>query len=123
MVSGGGWSYGLSSARAGLINFAVPRMAAPPRIEEEITVMYWYDHDPGGWGYVLMISGMVLFWGVLITGIVLLVRFVGRDGQQRAQPPALHTAEQLLAERFARSEIDENEYLSRLTTLRGRAQP
>ncbi len=85
--------------------------------------MYWQGNDPGGWGYVLMIIGMVLFWGLLIGGVVLLIRFAGREGQQPAQPHASRTAEQVLAERFAHGDIDENEYRSRLSTLRDRAQP
>jgi putative membrane protein len=41
----------------------------------------------------------------VIVGIVLLVRYFGRSGQPAT--PA-HTPEQLLAERFARGEIDES---------------
>ncbi len=85
-------------------------------------MMYWYNNDPGGWGYALMIIGMVLFWGALITGVILLVRSVGRQGPSSADLPALHTAERLLAERYARDEIDEDEYGNRLTTLRRRGR-
>lgn len=85
-------------------------------------MMYWYGNDPGGWGYALMIIGMVLFWGLLITGIVMLIRYLGRDIPPN-HPPATHTAEQLLAERFARGEIDETEYRNRLATLRGQTPP
>ena len=80
-------------------------------------MMYWYGSDPGVWGYSLMIIGMVLFWGLLITGIVMLVRYVGREASSPTHLPVLHTAEQLLAERFARGELDETEYRSRLATL------
>jgi putative membrane protein len=68
----------------------------------------WYDDHMSGWGYALMGIGTVLFWGLVIAGIVVLVRYLGRGGQQgdarRADRP---TAEQVLAERFARGEIDE----------------
>ena len=61
-----------------------------------------------------MTLGMIAFWGVLALGIVLLVRSVrGTPGAQAAP----RSPEQLLAERFARGEIDENEYLGRLTAL------
>jgi putative membrane protein len=84
--------------------------------------MFWYDHDVSGWGWVGMTIGMVVFWGLVITAIVLLVRGVVRNEQPRAvSPPA--DAEQLLAERFARGEIDEQEYRDRLATLRGAARP
>ncbi|QHE74229.1 hypothetical protein GFS60_07925 (plasmid) [Rhodococcus sp. WAY2] len=84
-------------------------------------MMYWYGSDPGGWGYALMIIGMVLFWGLLITGVVMLARYVGREASSPTHLPVLHTAEQVLAERFARGELDETEYRSRLATLRGQA--
>jgi len=44
----------------------------------------------------------------------MLVRYVGREASSPTHLPVLHTAEQLLAERFARGELDETEYRSRL---------
>jgi putative membrane protein len=75
-----------------------------------------YYGDMNGWGFALMGISAVVFWGLVIVGIVLLVRYLGRSGQP---PTATHTPEQLLAERFARGEIDESEYQARLATLRG----
>jgi putative membrane protein len=74
-----------------------------------------------GWGYWLgMGLMMVLFWGLVIAGIVALVRYVG--GTRDASPlrPARGQAhpEQLLAERFARGEIDEDEFTRRRELLR-----
>jgi putative membrane protein len=90
---------------------------------EEITVMYWYGNGMSGWGYALMTISMVLFWGAVIAGIVLLVRHVGRSGQQTPPPPSQPASpEQLLAERFARGEIDEEEYRRRLEVLQGTGQ-
>jgi putative membrane protein len=80
-------------------------------------MMYWYNNDPGGWGYALMIIGMVLFWGALIAGVTLLMRSGSRQGPTSTALPAIHTAERLLAERYARGEVDEDEYRSRLATL------
>ena len=84
--------------------------------------MFWYDHDVSGWGWVGMTIGMVIFWGLVITAIVLLVRGVIGDEQPTAAP-APADAEQLLAERFARGEIDEQEYRSRLAALREARRP
>lgn len=78
-------------------------------------MMYWYGDHMSGWGWALMTIGTIAFWALLITGIVLLVRYIGRSGQAAAT----RTPEQLLAERFARGEIDEGEYRDRLATLRG----
>lgn len=50
-------------------------------------MMYWYGNDPSGWGYALMIIGMVVFWGVLITGVLLLLRSQGPRESQPTHPP------------------------------------
>ena len=85
--------------------------------------MYWYGSGMSGWGYALMTVSMVLFWGAVIAGIVLLVRHFARGGQQTPAPPSQPaTPEQLLAGRFARGEIDEEEYQRRLAVLHGGGQ-
>jgi putative membrane protein len=89
---------------------------------EQITMMYWYGSGMSGWGYALMTISMVLFWGAVIIGIVALVRYVGRGGQQTSAPQSPQVPERLLAERFARGEIDEEEYQRRLAVLRGAGQ-
>jgi len=83
----------------------------------------WFDHDVSGWGYAGMAISMVLFWGLVIAGIVVLVRYLARSEQPRGGPPAdpAPSPEQVLAERFARGEIDEEEYHRRLETLRAAA--
>jgi putative membrane protein len=86
-------------------------------------MMYWYGSGMSGWGYALMTISMVLFWGAVIAGIVLLARHFSRGGQQTSAPPSQPAApEQLLAERFARGEIDEQEYQRRLAVLQGGGQ-
>ncbi len=79
--------------------------------------MHWYGSGIGGWEYALMAIGMALFWGAVILGIVALVRYGGPRRREPAEPPAPEP-ERLLAERFARGEIDEDEYVQRLTSLR-----
>lgn len=92
-------------------------------------MMYWYGSGMSGWGYALMTVSMVLFWGAVIFGIVALVRYFGRSGQPPAAPPppwtpaSPGTPERLLAERFARGEIGEEEYRQRLAVLRGEGEP
>ncbi|RDH78284.1 SHOCT domain-containing protein [Mycolicibacterium moriokaense] len=77
----------------------------------------------GGWGWVgwtLMALAMVLFWALVIAGIVLAVRYVTAGGSPRphANSGSPRAAEHVLAERFARGEIDDDEYRKRMTTLR-----
>ncbi|GAB4100795.1 SHOCT domain-containing protein [Sinomonas halotolerans] len=103
-------------------------------------MMYW-NGQMGVWGWITMIVTFVLFWGAIITVVVLLVRSLGR-GQQSGPawsepgwgaPPSRGPGwgaggpqggnphggpEQLLAERFARGEIDEAEYRARIDVLR-----
>ncbi|MFD0034379.1 SHOCT domain-containing protein [Streptomyces sp. NPDC127172] len=87
--------------------------------------MMWYDGGWGGWFFMAIF--MVLFWALVIVGIVALVRYLagGRHGHQGGPPPpsgesgwGSRRAEDLLAERFARGEIDEDEYKRRLALLR-----
>ena len=91
-------------------------------------MMYWYGSGMSGWGYALMTVSMILFWGAVIFGIAALVRYFGRSGQPPAAPSPPQSAEspsspeRLLAERFARGEIDEEEYRQRLAVLRGEGQ-
>ncbi|MFE6828490.1 SHOCT domain-containing protein [Streptomyces sp. NPDC057690] len=83
--------------------------------------MFWYGHDPSGWGWFVMSVGMIFFWAVLIALGVLLFRALSRPPDAGATTgPAQHepVAERLLAERFARGEIEEDEYRRRLTVLR-----
>ena len=82
-------------------------------------MMFWYGDHMSGWGWVLGGIGMVAFWGLIITGIVLFIRSSGSGTQPPNQQSAPPTPEQLLAARFARGEIDETEYTGRLAALRG----
>jgi putative membrane protein len=79
--------------------------------------MYYHDHM-NGWGWFAWSTSMILLWAILIIGIVVLVRYL--DGTKRPSPPS--TPEQVLAERFARGEIDEAEYEQRLAVLRGKTR-
>ncbi|MGW4822709.1 SHOCT domain-containing protein [Streptomyces sp. NPDC004227] len=90
---------------------------------EVITVMFWYDHGMSGWGWFGASLSMLIFWGLIITAFVLLFRALSRPapGDTRdvspQAPSTLATPKQVLAERFARGEIDEDEYRRRLQVL------
>ena len=88
-------------------------------------MMFWYDHDVSGWGWFVMSVSMILFWGLIITAAVLLFRALARassgSGEHHHGPvsaPDL-TPEEILAVRFARGEIDEDDYRRRLAALHG----
>ena len=81
--------------------------------------MYPYGEHMSGWGYALGIIGMVLFWTVLVLAIAAAVRHLDRKRRESfPPPPPSPTAEQVLAERFVRGEIDADEYCQRLHPLR-----
>jgi len=84
-------------------------------------MMWWYGNGMNVWGYTVMTVSMVLFWGLVIFGVIATVRHLGR--RDRPTATARPTAEQVLAERFARGEIDEQEYHQRLNALRSGSRP
>lgn len=75
----------------------------------------------GAGGWVLWVLFMIAFWALVITAIVWLVRSFTNRGPVTAQRATrMHAgAEQILAQRFAHGQIDENEYRARLGVLRG----
>jgi putative membrane protein len=68
----------------------------------------------GGWGMAAMLLFNLFFWALLAGGAVLLYRTF-RGAKNTSGPPS---AEQQLGERYARGEIDDQEYEHRLTVLR-----
>jgi putative membrane protein len=83
-------------------------------------MMNWYGTGMGGWGYLLMVANTLLFWGLLVAGVVFLVRYLGNGSRHRGiGAGGSPIPEQILAERFARGEIGEDEYRRRLAVLRG----
>jgi putative membrane protein len=79
-------------------------------------MMYW-GPGMGGWSMLLMTVSNVLFWVLLIAGVVAIVRYLGRGTRPGRPVEQSRTPRQLLAERFARGEIDEEEYRRRLQIL------
>ncbi len=78
----------------------------------------WYGNGWGVGAWVAMAVLMLIFWGGVVTVIVLLVRRTHPgEGPAVPRPPHLD-AERILNERFARGEIDEQEFTARRTALR-----
>jgi putative membrane protein len=73
-----------------------------------------------GWGgWVLMVVLMVAFWALVIVGIVALFRAVAAtDRPPRGAETDNGRAREILDERFARGEIDADEYRTRTAELR-----
>jgi putative membrane protein len=83
--------------------------------------MMMYGWDGWSWGgWVLMALAMVVFWALVITGVVITIHYVS-GGSTHANPhPASGSprAEDVLSERFARGEIDEDEFRRRIAVIR-----
>lgn len=73
-----------------------------------------HDNDVGvGWMIVMML-GMIVFWGLVILGIIWLVREYGHPGRR---PGAPDDPETILDRRFANGEITAKEYEERRRVL------
>lgn len=84
-----------------------------------------WHHGYGGWGWgswVLSAIVLTVFFALVITAIVAAVRDLGGPGHHHgpAAPGPLpgRRPEDLLADRFARGEIDDEEYRRRMVVLR-----
>jgi putative membrane protein len=78
-------------------------------------------YSMSGWGWLLMTLSMLGFWAlVAVLALALLRRPSQPDRQRQPGQPDQQSwpgAEEILAERLARGEIDADEYHQRLQTL------
>lgn len=79
--------------------------------------MGWYNDSIGWGGWIAMALVMVVFWGLVIFAVVAIFRSTSR-GTGPADPAAPHDPMKTLGDRFARGEIDADEYHARLAVLR-----
>lgn len=88
-------------------------------------------HWHGGWGvgnWLVMGFGMLLFWALVVAGIVWLVRYTSNRPTTVAHAVQMHkpagaarpSAQDVLDERYARGEIGDEEYRTRRDTLTSR---
>ncbi|HEY8752334.1 MAG TPA: SHOCT domain-containing protein [Arthrobacter sp.] len=78
----------------------------------------WYGNGWGVGAWVAMALLMLIFWGGVVAVVMLLVRRAHPGEGPAALRPPYHDAERILNERFARGEIDEQEFTARRTALR-----
>jgi len=72
-------------------------------------MMWGYDGFGFGWGG--MGIGMLLFWGIIVVAIVLLLRAFGTASSRQSESGGRGKAPlDILGERYARGEIDKNEF-------------
>lgn len=68
----------------------------------------------GAWGFGMMFM-MVLFWALVVVGIVLLIRWLLGQGKESRPDSAL----EILRQRYARGEINKEEFDLKKTDLEG----
>ncbi len=80
---------------------------------------YWHPGWDWGWGHMIFGSlMMILFWGGIILAIVFAVRWIGSNPSHGAGPiPPGKRALNILQERFARGEIDKEDFEERKRLL------
>ena len=82
-------------------------------------MMGYYGNGMGWGGWLAMSLSFVVFWGLLIALVVWLVRSFRHDsatGSSNGSARA-NRADEVLAERFARGEIDDEEFNRRRELL------
>jgi putative membrane protein len=84
---------------------------------------YPYMHGFGGWGWIAMILGFI-FWTLLIVAVVFLIIRLARHGgryiphENPTSPGGDQSARDIVQMRYARGEINRDEYLKLMEDLK-----
>jgi len=101
----------LRTAPPALVTWAVPGLIwaqdRPSEWGRGMHPMMW-----GAWGFGMMFM-MVLFWVLVVIGIVLAIRWLVSQGKESRSDSAL----EILRQRYARGEINKEEFESRKRDL------
>ena len=82
-------------------------------------MMGWYHNDLGWGGWLLMTLMMLAFWALVIFAVVAIFRGIGQTNDDSDERPSRRQPLDILQERFARGEIDSDEYEIRARVLLG----
>jgi putative membrane protein len=80
-------------------------------------MMGWYDGSFSWAGWLVMTVLMLAFWALLIFGGLAVFRSMRRDDRPDSRQDGPSDAQRLLDERFARGELDEDDYTRRRELL------
>lgn len=81
-------------------------------------MMDWYGNGMGTGGWVIMIAAMTLFWGLVIFAGIMIFR--GSSKSHSGSVTQDRGALGILDDRYARGEVNREEYEARKAALRGR---
>jgi len=108
-------------APAAMLLASVTSAAAQPAADRDD---WMWNSNIMGWGGMMVGGGllMLVFWGGIVLLVVLLVRGIGgfaprHPEQSRHADQSMPTALEILKARFARGEIDKQEFEDRRRTL------
>jgi len=92
------------------ITVAVLVLLPSSAVAQERAYEWWWGGHPmgwmwGAWGIGMMLM-MLVFWGLVIAGVVLGVRWLARQGGMSHADEAL----EILRRRYAKGEIDRDEF-------------
>ena len=87
-----------------------------PAEQKNRTMKYW--GPPMGGGVLAVTAVMLVVAGLTVAAVVLLVRYASGTPAPTHVLPRHDPAEEILAERYAHSDIDDAEYQRRLALLR-----
>ena len=85
-------------------------------------MMGWYHNGVGWGGWLLMTLMMLAFWALVIFAVVAIFRGIGQTNEDSVERPSRPLPLDILQERFARGEIESDEYESRARVLLGQPQ-
>jgi putative membrane protein len=104
-----------------VVTSLVMALVPAPAVAQEQPWEWGWGMHPGWWmwgaGGLVMMLMMLLFWGLVIAGAVLGIRWLVRQGRDERSDRALD----VLRERYARGEIDKDEFDAKRRDLGGRA--
>jgi putative membrane protein len=81
-------------------------------------MMGWHYDGVGGGGWLLMTVMMLAFWALVIVAVVAIFRGIGKP-EDAGERPTGREPLGILQERFARGEIESEEYEARARVLWG----
>ena len=81
-------------------------------------MMGWYGGGTGWLGWLVMVVAMLAFWSLVVVAVVAIFRRIGKTNEPADRTPRRDPV-QILDERFARGELDVDEYHARKGVLRG----
>ncbi|MGX6608475.1 hypothetical protein ACWKSP_41105 [Micromonosporaceae bacterium Da 78-11] len=86
-------------------------------------MMYGYGNGMSGWVYLLMIVALVAIALLAAVGVLVLIRTMAATRRPATDLMRRQEAQRILEQRFARGEVDQDEFRMRADVLRGTGKP